>query len=268
LGFEVVVAENAFANTLGYAATPEEKADDLNAMFGEASIKAILCSQGGATANSCLPYLDWKMIAQNPKIFMGISDITVLLNAIYQRTGLITFHGSDLIWDFGRDVGPYAERELLSRLMEGVIGLIPGNGERRTIRGGKAEGTLWGGNLECLLKLAGTPYFPDCAASLLFLESYGFSPEGCYCKAIQLEQMGLFRKVKGIVVGHIEDENRAQRTVHMEDILVRVTESYNLPILKVSDFGHNCSNTILPVGVKARMDADLRTLEICEACVI
>lgn len=233
LGFEVLMAKNALSNTLGYSATPEEKAEDINAMFKDPSIKAIICSQGGATANVCLPFSNWEVIGRNPKIFLGISDITVLLNAIYTKTGLITFHGNDVAWGFGREPKPYDKQEFIDRFINCKIGLVNSNGKRATIRGGTATGRLLGGNLGCLLKLAGTPYFPDFEASILFIESYGFSPEGSYCNFVQLEQMGVFDKVKGIIVGYIYDEYADQRKVNMEDVLERATSKYHLPILKV-----------------------------------
>lgn len=267
MGFDVVIAKNALSNTLGYSATPEEKAEDINIMFKDPSIKAIICSQGGATANICLPLLDWEIIRRNPKIFLGISDITVLLNAIYSKTGLITFHGNDVAWGFGKDPKTYDKQEFIDRLVNSRIGLINNNGERVTIRSGTATGRLLGGNLGCLLKLAGTPYFPDFEESILFLESYGFSPEGCYCNFMQLEQLGVFDQVKGIIVGYIYDEKSKERTIHMEDILERVTSKYQLPILKVNDFGHNCSNTVIPVGAKVELNSDEKTIEILEECV-
>lgn len=268
LGFDVVVAKNALSNTLGYSATPKEKAEDINEMFKDASIKAIICSQGGRTANICLPFLDFEIIGKNPKIFLGMSDITVLLNAIYAKTGLITFHGGDIIWNFGREPKLYDKKEFIDRLMDGKIGLINSNGERMTIRGGTAEGKLLGGNLRCLLKLAGTPYFPDFNESILFLENFGFSAEETHCSFAQLEQMGVFNKVKGIIIGYIYDENYEQKDVRMEDILKDVTAEYQLPILKVNDFGHNCSNTILPVGARVKLNADKQEIEIIDECVV
>ncbi len=97
LGLRPVIGEHVRSNTLGYAASPQEKSEDINRMVADTSIKAIMCSQGGATANACLPYLNWDAIRDNPKIFLGISDITVLLNAIHHKTGLVTFHGDDVM---------------------------------------------------------------------------------------------------------------------------------------------------------------------------
>jgi muramoyltetrapeptide carboxypeptidase len=269
LGFKVVLGKHVFSNTLGYAASPLEKAEDINHMFANPAIKAILCAQGGDTANACLPDLDWQLIHENPKIFGGISDITVLLNAIYARTGLVTFHGNDLMWGFGRKPTPYDSQEFLHRLVEGRIGKIPANRPRQTIRRGRAEGRLLGGNLRCLLKLAGTHFLPDFNGAILFLEALGFDPANCDCMLRQLKQMGIFEQVRGVIIGYIDEvDNDPRANIFMQDVLLNVTGEYGFPVLKVNDFGHNCPNTTLPVGVRVRMDADdTQEIEILEKCV-
>ena len=141
LGLRVSVGKNALGVDDYSAGTPEEKAEDLNSMFADPGINAIICSQGGANANSCLPFLDWNMIRKNPKIFLGISDITILLNAIYHKAGLVTFHGNDVMWGFGQEHTRYDEQEFIDRLIEGKTGKINKNSEWKTIREGKAEGT-------------------------------------------------------------------------------------------------------------------------------
>ncbi len=196
MGFGVVLSKNVFANSLGYAASPTEKAADLMEMFAKPAVKAIICSQGGDTANACLPYLDWQVIRDHPKIFLGISDITVLLNAIYAKTGLVTFHGNDVMWGFGRYPTDYDRQEFLERLVQGKIGRVNPAGPRSTIRSGRAEGRLLGGNLRCLLKLAGTPYFPDFNGAVLFVELLGFEPATCDYMFRQLQQMGVFDQIR------------------------------------------------------------------------
>src|SRR5512146_2988710 len=133
LGFQVVLGEHVSASTLGYAAAPQEKASDIHAMFADPAVQAIICSQGGATANACLPFLDWDLIHGHPKIFMGISDITVLLNAMFSRTGLVTFHGDDLLWGFGRGQTEYDREEFLDRLVQAQIGPVRPSGRGRSM---------------------------------------------------------------------------------------------------------------------------------------
>jgi muramoyltetrapeptide carboxypeptidase len=268
LGFEIVLGQHVYATSWSYAAAPQEKGDDLNRMFADETIKAIVCSQGGDTANACLPYLDWEVIRANPKIFLGISDITVLLNAIHHQTGLVTFHGNDVLWGFGRQPTEYDRQEFIARLIDGEIGAISSSRERSTIRPGAAAGKLLGGNLRCLLKLAGTPYFPDFTGAILFVEAMGISPEGCDTMFQQLKQMDIFDQIRGAVVGYIDGlQNDMRDSVQMEEVLLRVTAEFEFPILKVNDFGHNCPNSVLPVGGEVRIDASRQTYEILEPCV-
>jgi muramoyltetrapeptide carboxypeptidase len=267
-GFKVVVGKHVYSATLGYAASPHEKAEDINQMFADTSIRAIVCSQGGATANACLPYLKWDMIEKSPKIFLGISDITVLLNAIHCKTGLVTFHGNDLLWGFGRNPTLYDEQEFIGRLIDGKLGVIPAHRERQTIRRGVAEGKLLGGNLHCLLKLAGTPYFPDFTGAILFVEAIGIKPEECDHLFQQIKQIGVFDQIQGAMIGYIDGlQNDEKAVMQMEEVLLHVTAEYGFPILKTDDFGHNCPNTVLPVGGQARIDADKHTIEILDRYV-
>ncbi|MBI5298605.1 MAG: LD-carboxypeptidase [Chloroflexi bacterium] len=267
LGFRVKLGKHIRSTSWGYTASPQEKAEDIHAMFADDSVQAIICSQGGDTANACLPHLDWELIRAHPKIFLGISDISVLLNAIHHQTGLVTFHGDDVMWGFGRAPTAYDRDEFLARLVEGRVGEIPPNRERRSIRGGVGEGKLLGGNLHCLLKLAGTACFPDFSDAILFVEDIGVTPEGCDHAFQQMKQMGVFERLRGAVVGYVDGLQDDPSQMQMEDILLRITAEYDFPILKVDDFGHNCPNTTLPIGGMVRLDADERTIEIVESCV-
>ena len=268
LGFEVVLGKNALEAVGGSAGTPEQRAGDINKMFADRRVKAIICSQGGTTAGDCLPLLDWDAIRGNPKIFLGISDNTVLLNPIHAKTGLITFHGNDVIWGFGRKPSRYDSEEFLDRLVWGKIGLIRSSSKRKTVREGAATGKLWGGNLGSLLQLAEMGYMPDLNAAILFIEAYNPTPEACDNIFRKLERKGLFGNMGGVVVGYIYGlQSTKGKVAQMEEVLLSVTREYDFPILKTNDFGHNCPNTVIPIGVRAKLDADNQELEILESCV-
>ncbi len=268
LGFAVRFAPHVETRTLGYAASGAEKAADLHALFVDPDVRAIMCAQGGVTANASLGYLDWDLIREHPKPFIGISDITVLLNAVTMRTGLVTYHGDDLMWGFGRGTTAYNRSEFLSIFVEGRAGLIPAHRPRTTLRGGVAEGRLWGGNLTCLLKLAGTPYWPDLDGAILFLEDIGLTPDHCDCELTQLLQIGVFEQISGVLIGYIDGQDGvAAPGQTLGEMLSRLTPQHRFPILKTEDFGHNCPNTVLPVGALARLDADERKLSLLEAPV-
>jgi len=267
LGFTIVAGKYVYSTTWGYAASPQEKAEDINTMFADESIKAIMASAGGYTGASCLPYLDWEVIAATPKIFMGMSDITPLLHAIYAKTGLVTFHGTDVhSWDTST---PYETQEFIARLVNGETGLLRKNSTWKTVRGGQAEGKLLGGNLNCLLKLAGTPYWPDFSDSILILEAVDQLPKSLDHLITQLKQIGVFEQVKGVVVGYIAGlQDKEDAPIQMEVILLRLASEYNFPILKINEFGHRRPNTILPIGVRVSVDSDGQEIEVLEKCVL
>jgi len=268
MGFNVLLGAYLSSNQFSYSDAPKEKAKDINGMFADPAIKGIICAQGGETANTILPFIDWPIVKKNPKIFLGLSDITVLLNAIYQKTNLLTFHGNDILWGFGFNLTSYEEKEFARILIRGAMGPYPPNQIRKTIRGGQASGRLIGGNLGCLLKLSGTPYWPDLSGAILFIEEYQITAKSCHSAFYHLRQMGVFDQIVGVVLGYIDSMEKAfSPKPHMEDILLQVTEGYQFPILKMNDFGHNCPNTVLPVGGEVYLDADQQILEITQPCV-
>ncbi len=272
LGFRTEVGKNCMKEMNGSAGTPEERAEDINSMFGDKKITGIICSQGGDTANSTLPHLDFKLIKENPKVFQGISDITVLLNAIHARTGLVTFHGNDVMFGFGRNPTSYDRNEFTGRLMEGSTGQVNKNSEWKSVRPGIAEGRLMGGNLSCLLKLVGTPYQPDFSDSILFLEALDDTSGEFEYMLEQMKQMGVFDRIKGVLVGYVwgmQKSTKARKQEQMEEVLMRVTSNYDFPIVKCNDFGHNIPNTTLPVGSKALLSGTETgpTMEMIEKCV-
>ncbi len=261
-GFEVSAGRHLFS------ANPEEKAKDINNLFLDREVKAIICAKGGDSAEKTLPFIDWNIVKENPKIFMGISDITVLLNSMNARTGLITFHGNDICYGFGRNPSEYDLQEFLDMLVHGKTGEIKPNGERKTIRGGTTTGKLLGGNIRSLLKLAGTEYWPDFTGSVLMMEAYRIDKEKCLEYLKNLKEKQVFDKINGAIVGFIygmQEEN--PQGEQMEDLFLEFTKNYDFPILKVNDFGHNCPNTTLPIGCKAELDADRKMITIAESCV-
>jgi len=268
LGLRVRLADHALSASLGYSATPAEKAADLNRMVADPEVRAIMCTQGGTTANACLPLLDWPALAANPKVLVGMSDITVLVNAVFARTGLITFHGPDLMWGLGRDPSAYDVEEFTARLVDGTVGPVRPAGPRGTIRPGVAEGPLLGGNVECLRKLAGTPFAPDVTGAVLLLETLGFAADAGHCCFHHLAQAGMLDRVAGIVVGHVDGDGQAP-PLRLVDVLVEVLDELgcDVPVLRIADIGHNCPNTVLPIGARVRMDADRHLLEIAEPCL-
>jgi muramoyltetrapeptide carboxypeptidase len=269
LGYKVKLSKNIYKKDGISAGTPEERASDINEMFRNEEIKAIICAEGGNTANGVLPLLDYDLIKENPKIFLGISDITVLINGIYAKTGLITYHGNNALYGYGEKSYEYQQTEFNNRLLIGEKAKIPPYQERKSIREGIAEGKLVGGNLRCFLNLAGTPYFPDCTDSILFLEAYKITDFQCDYMLEHLKQMGVFNQVKGVIIGYIYGlQHGNPHMTQMEEVLLKVTKNHDFPILKCNDFGHEIPNTVLPIGVQARINTQELSIELLEKSVL
>ena len=173
LGLKVKYGKYLFSEDDYCAGTPAERSKDLNDMFIDKEVRAIFTVKGGDMVNGILPYIDFENIKNNPKIFLGMSDITVLLCAINKMTELITFHCQDYVW-FGKDeVTDYDKNEIIDKLFNGNKTIIPYE-ERQFIdfKSEEITGKIYGTNVRCLLKLVGTPYMPNLENAVLFLEGF------------------------------------------------------------------------------------------------
>ncbi len=260
-GLKVKFAKNAFKNTLGYGATPKEKAEDINEMFADKEVKMIFCVSGGFNSNTVFDYLDYELINNNPKPICGFSDSTSLENVIYSKTGVITFNGptfkSLTSW-----ATPYAYEEVVKRFMEGNMELGKEEDKYITIQEGQAEGILVGGNLSLVSEMACGKYSIDFTDKILFIEEFCLEspPELVSNYLYHMKQNGVFDKIKGIWVGNYDG------SVALEKILLDVLENkHKFPIIKSNNFGHTEKKTVIPVGGKARIDTTKdKKIEIIE----
>lgn len=260
-GLKVKFAKNAFKQTLGYSATPQEKAEDIQEMFLDKEVKFIFSVSGGFNSNTVFDYLNYDAIKNNPKPLCGFSDTTSIENVIYQKTGVITFNGPTFkaltSW-----ATPYAYQEFVKRFIEGNMVLGQQDDEYITIKEGTAEGVLVGGNLSLVTGLAAGKYHIDFTDKILFIEEFCMEspPEAVSSYLYYLKQNGVFDKIKGIWVGNYEG------SVPLEKILLDVLEDeYNFPIIKSNNFGHTEKKTVIPVGGKAKIDTSKKVkIEITE----
>lgn len=254
-GFKIKRGKYVFEDYYGSAGTREQKAEDFMNMFMDKEVKAIICLEGGETCNTFIDLLDYEVIKQNPKILMGYSDITVLLQTIYKKTGLITFHGPNFVSFAMNDIqAQYEEIEsvLINKQLNKFI-----KGSKKVVRRGNAQGKLIGTNLGSMMYLLGTDYLPDMQDKILLIESLRSSPNECQRRFAHLKQYGVFDKVKGIIVGYNYDlQKNGDIYPQMEDILLEYTKEYNFPIIKCNDFGHEIANCILPVGSDTLIDCN------------
>ena len=262
LGLKVKYGKCLFSEDNYCAGTPEERAKDLNDMFSDKEIKAIFTVKGGDMVNGILPYIDFENIKDNPKIFLGMSDITVLLCAINKMTGLVTFHCQDYVW-FGKDeVTDYDKNEIIEKLFNGNKKINP-YGERKFYEFNKEEvkGKIYGTNVRCLLKLLGTPFMPDLEDAVLFLE-------GCHSNIIQwnamLEQYNQINAFnRAVVFGYIYQLQQIEENEKMiVDELRKINSS--VPVVKTNDFGHMHANSIIPIGAEVIINANNQSIVVSE----
>jgi muramoyltetrapeptide carboxypeptidase len=260
------------------AGTIGQRLTDLHAMFANREVRALWAARGGSGTAQILPYVDYGLIARNPKIVIGYSDITSLLLALFAKTGLITFHGPVASSGFT----PFTIAHLEATLIEGRASHVMSTADehakraldepnfvQRVLNGGSAEGTLLGGNLSVLASLIGTQYLPDTRNSLLFLEEISEAPYRIDRMLTQLEQSGALANVRGAMFGvFVKCEPAAnEESLVLSQALTDHFAARPIPSAYGLSFGHIASQWVLPIGVRARFDADARTLTLLESAV-
>ena len=266
LGFKVKFSKNLFSNTNAYSASAEEKAEDMNEMFNDKDVKMIWCAKGGENSNSTFEYLDYEMIKQNPKIICGYSDITSLTNIITEKTGLVTFSGTNFK-TIATDETDYSLKEALKRFVDGNLELGVQEDQYTTIREGMVEGKLIGGNLSLIRAMVAGKYSIDFMDKILFLEELGFETGPALASNFlyYMKQNGVFDKIKGIWLGNYTHESG----ILLEEILLdTIGNEFKGPIIKSENFGHIDKKTVIPIGTKAKIDTKERVkIRLLENCV-
>jgi muramoyltetrapeptide carboxypeptidase len=272
-GYRVKLLDGVWAKDDYEAGPPEKRAEDLHSLFIDPEVNVIQVLWGGTGAIRVLPHLDFDLIAANPKALMGYSDITNLHVALLQEAGLATLHGPGLgsMGYPGRTEFTWGSARQGFR--DGGLGPVPDDPDepyRRTIVAGRATGPIVGGNLFTFVHLMGTPWEPSFDGTVLFFEEVD---EPAYVIEIHLNQLRLAGKldgVLGVVVGELKDcdwsEKRpeAPRNRSIEDVLERCLAPLGVPVLYRLPLGHGKHLATIPLGVRATLDADARTLTIDE----
>lgn len=243
LGIEPVPASHIYARTDEFSGTDEERASDLMKFYKDDSITAICDVSGGDLANGVLKYLDFDVIADSKKMFWGYSDLTTVINAIYTMTG----HPS-VLWQIRNMVGSEAEtqiercRDYLNGDPHGLFGV-----SCSFLQGKRMEGVVVGGNIRCFTKLAGTKYWPDMNGKILLLESLGGGSGQIATMFAQLEQIGVFDQVAGVLLGTFTNYEKSDLEMTVYDLLkMHVTE--DLPVAYTREIGHGHDSKAVVIG--------------------
>ena len=279
LGFRVKPGHSLFRRHGYFAGTDQERASDLNAMVADPDVAGIICLRGGYGASRTLPYLDFDLIRRNPKPLIGYSDITTLLNPIQRLTGLVTFHGpiADQVYtpytlaQFRKVVQTPETPTLLAAPppFEAAPGRVERQNRTATLVPGLARGRLVGGNLTLLAHLAGTPYAPDYAGAILFIEDVLESVHRIDRMLTQLWFTGALKQVAGIVFGKFTEIPPSTSTFQfsLEQVLAERSEAVGVPTVCGLMIGHVEDQATLPIGCEVELDADARTLTLLEPAV-
>ena len=275
MGFQVKVGPHAKSKHGYLAGTDAERAADLMAMFTDPEIDAVVCFKGGWGTPRILPLLDFAKIRANPKPFVGYSDVTALLNAIHQETGLVTFHGPMA----GSNLRPF-NREGLRRAMMSTdpIGalanppkdddeLVPRSYRIVTITPGQASGRVVGGNLTLVAALMGTPWEVDTEGAILLLEDVEEELYRIDRMLTQLAQGGKLAAAKAIAFGYCTDCPVEGPSLSLEEILADHIGRLGVPAMAGFAFGHREKVLTIPIGLTGLLDTQIGTLSFDEAAV-
>ncbi|MEC7737149.1 MAG: LD-carboxypeptidase [Candidatus Neomarinimicrobiota bacterium] len=257
-GYTMVMGNSNSMKWGPFAGTPQERADDIHHMFSNPKIEAIICARGGYGANRVLPLLNYNLIRDNPKIFMGYSDITAYLTSITQKTGLVTFHGPMMV-SYKKEFVNY-NFQTMERILNGTPDFkieSPESLPARILKPGIAMGPLWGGNMTLLINRLGTSDSLDTDGVILFLEDldeYLYSFERML---VQMRTAGMLDNIAGLIIGELhefKDQDVAFER-NTDEIVMDICGDLEIPIVSNFPCGHGTYQATLPISIPVELYA-------------
>jgi muramoyltetrapeptide carboxypeptidase len=262
-GYRVKVSEHALARDRILAGTDQQRAAELMRFFRDPEVRAIFAARGGYGAGRILPLIDFRALRATPKIFVGFSDQTFVLNALAELSRMVCFHGPMVAKDVA---GGISARSMLHlrRLLGGELEGFDLQAAE-AIHPGVAQGELVGGCLSIVAATLATPYAPDFAGKLLFLEDTGEKAYRIDRMLVQLRHSGALGKVAGVVFGGMRapDGSEAEQRL-IRQFAAEQTAGLGVPVLWGIEAGHATENFTLPIGLRARLDAAACRLSFVE----
>jgi muramoyltetrapeptide carboxypeptidase len=272
LGYNLKLGSSNFLRFGPFAGTPQDRADDIHNMFKDPAIDAIICARGGYGANKVLPLLDYDLIKENPKIFLGYSDITAFLISITQKTDLITFHGP-MLSSFNKNFIDYNYHQMLQVLQVKEEGKIFSSNSLpiKTLKSGSGFGKIWGGNMTLLINRLGTNDALATEDIILFIEDvdeYFYSFER---NMIHLYESGMFKKIKGLIIGELYNfqDQDIPFGKDTDEIVMDICGDLDIPIISNFPCGHGKYQCTIPLSLPIELNATNRNpyIEILETAV-
>lgn len=242
IGLVPIFSNYIYEKNSVFSGTAKERAQALMEFYIDSEIKMIFDISGGDIANQIIPYLDFDVIAENPKLFWGYSDLTTIINAIYTKTGLssILYQVRNLVYDHG-EVQQHRFSDTIFRQKPSLYEF-----PYKFVQGTHMEGIVVGGNIRCFLKLAGTEFFPDLKGKILFLEARNGKVPHMITALSQLKMIGVFDQISGILLGSFTQME--QDKIYPD--IVSLIQDYvgNLPIAKTQKVGHGTDSYGIIIG--------------------
>ena len=258
LSFKVILGKTTSLRTGYFAGTDKERAADVMDLFTNKKVKGLFAAKGGWGCARILPLLDYKLIRENPKVLIGFSDITSLLNAVTKKTGLVTFHGpvGNSSWN---DFSIASFRKCVLEKEDQTIEL---KDEIKIWSAGKASGPVYGGNLSVLCSLIGTDWLPELKGAILMLEETTEEPFRIDRMLTQLQQTGIFDSIAGIVFGKCtkciaEEPDKAFTT---EEVFQQHFSERKFPVISGISFGHTLDKLTIPLGCRTELNTQKGSL--------
>lgn len=266
LGFKVKTGKHIYDKRGYLAGEDKDRAADIMDMFLDKDVDMILCMRGGYGSMRTLAYIDFDIIKNNPKIFVGFSDITAYLNSFFNKTGLITFHGPMASSNLGDE---YTLKSFLDTLMK--------ENEKYTIKNppeidikceisGETSGKIVGGNLSLINATIGTPYEVNFKNNILFIEDVHEEPYAIDRMLTHLILCGKLQECSGFILGQFKNCSlpHYERSLTLEEVIEDRILSLNKPTISNFMSGHDYPKLTLPIGASANLNADNKTIEILE----
>ena len=265
MGYNVKMGKCTYQSIHGYSSgTGVEKAEEINQMFADKEVKAIWCIRGGDTSSHAMDKLDFNMISNNPKIFVGYSDITNLNVNFNQKCGFITFHGPMVKSNMLNRYDDFTKNSFKNALnMENELVLENPSGEDfEVIVGGYAEGIIVGGNLSLLVSMIGTPYEVDTKGKILFIEDVNEEVKRVDRMMYQLKYSDKLDDATGIIFGDFTDcINKAKEDYTVVEMLKDILSDYKKPVMYNIKSGHCFPMSTVPLGTKCSMDTNTKLIK-------
>lgn len=265
-GFKVVLGKTLTAKEGYLAGSDELRATEVNGFFKNKNVQAIFTMRGGWGCGRILDLLDYEAIQANPKIIMGFSDITSLLVAITQKTGLITFHGpvGYSSWN------SFSTQSVYATLIEGKKAKLTNPPDEKidlkTIVTGEAEGEILAGNLTVLCSLIGTKHEPNWTGKVLCLEEIGEEPYRIDRMFWQMASAGVFEEVNAIILGSFRkcEPEFPEESYSLDEVINQHFSALKKPVFKGASFGHTAYKYNLPIGIRATVNSSTFNFKLLE----